>query len=73
VLVRGGRRPVVGRISMDQCVVDLGPGGAEPGETVTVLGPGDDGEPTPADWAAWSDTIEHEVVTGLGTRVWSRS
>ena len=41
-----GGRPVVGRISMDQAVVDLGPDGGEPGETVTVFGPGDDGEPT---------------------------
>ncbi|MBA2953102.1 alanine racemase [Nocardioides sp. MAH-18] len=73
VLVRGARRPLVGRISMDQCVVDVGPGGAEPGETVTILGPGDDGEPTAADWAGWSDTIEHEVVTGLGARVRSRT
>ena len=66
VLVRGARRRVVGRISMDQTVVDLGPDGAEPGETVTVLGPGDRGEPTVAEWATWADTIEHEVVTGLG-------
>jgi alanine racemase len=66
---RGGRRPVVGRISMDQVVVDLGPSGGEPGETVTVFGPGDAGEPTVADWAAWSGTLEHEIVTGLGGRV----
>src|SRR4051794_21075333 len=73
VLVRGRRRPVVGRISMDQVVVDLGAGGAEPGETVTVFGPGEGGEPTVADWAAWSDTIEHEVVTGLGARLARRT
>lgn len=73
VLVRGTRRPVIGRISMDQTVVDLGPDGAEPGETVTVLGPGGLGEPTVAEWAVWADTIEHEIVTGLGSRVRSRS
>ena len=75
VLVRGRRCPVVGRISMDQTVVDLGPGlagRAEPTEQVTVFGPGDDGEPTVADWAGWADTIEHEIVTGIGPRV-SRS
>lgn len=69
VLVRGVRRPVVGRISMDQVVVDLGRAGAEAGETVTVLGPGHDGEPTVAEWAGWADTIEHEIVTGIGARV----
>jgi alanine racemase len=60
---------VVGRISMDQTVVDLGEDGGEPGETVTVFGPGDGGEPTVADWAGWADTLEHEIVTGLGGRV----
>jgi len=66
---RGRRAPVVGRISMDQVVVDLGESGGEVGDGVTVFGPGDDGEPTVADWARWSDTIEHEIVTGIGTRV----
>lgn len=69
VLVRGTRRPVVGRISMDQVVVDLGRTGAEAGEQVTVFGPGAAGEPTVAEWAAWADTIEHEIVTGIGARV----
>ena len=69
VLVRGVRRPLVGRISMDQVVVDLGADGAQPGDTVTVFGPGRDGEPTVAEWAAWAGTIEHEVVTGIGARV----
>ena len=52
-----------------QVVVDLGPDGAEPGETVTAFGPGDGGEPTVADWAAWAGTLEHEIVTGIGGRV----
>ncbi|GIG39299.1 alanine racemase [Cellulomonas phragmiteti] len=69
VLVRGRRRPVVGRISMDMAVVDLGADGTGAGEVVTVLGPGNDGEPTVREWAAWSGTIEHEVVTGLGARL----
>lgn len=68
VLVRGVRRPVVGRISMDQAVVDLGETGARTGDTVTLLGPGDTGEPTAADWAGWSQTLPHEIVTGLGNR-----
>ena len=69
VVVRGRRRPLVGRLSMDMAVVDLGDTRAVPGDVVTVLGPGDHGEPTVADWAAWSGTIEHEVVTGLGRRL----
>jgi alanine racemase len=69
VLVHGVRRPVVGRISMDQSVVDLGDVAAGPGEVVTVFGPGDLGEPTVAEWAAWAETIPHEIVTGIGPRV----
>ncbi|MDN4162305.1 alanine racemase [Nocardioides abyssi] len=66
VLVAGRRRPLVGRVSMDQVVVDLGERPVDLGATVTLLGPGDAGEPTAADWADWSGTIPHEVVTGLG-------
>jgi alanine racemase len=69
VLLRGRRRPLVGRISMDQVVVDLGDDEVLPGETATVLGPGAAGEPTVSEWARWADTIEHEVVTGLGARL----
>lgn len=69
VLVRGARRPLVGLLSMDQAVVDLGPDGAELGDPVTVFGPGAHGEPTVAEWAAWAGTIEHEIVTGIGARV----
>lgn len=79
VLLRGRRLPVVGRISMDQLVVDLGPGAPGrsragdhpvlPGETATLLGPGDAGEPTVDDWAAWSGVLPHEIVTGFGPRL----
>ncbi|RNL62028.1 alanine racemase [Nocardioides marmoriginsengisoli] len=67
--VRGERVPVVGRISMDMAVVDLGASGAEVGEIVTVFGPGDAGEPTVREWADAADVLEHEIVTGLGARV----
>ncbi|UIN29362.1 alanine racemase [Microbacterium binotii] len=69
VLVRGRRRPIVGLISMDMAVIDTGDDFLTPGETVTVFGPGDQGEPTVADWARWSETIEHEIVTRIGARV----
>jgi alanine racemase len=69
VLVRGCRRPIVGRMSMDQFVVDLADTGAAVGETVTVFGPGEAGEPSIAEWAVWSGTIEHEIVTRVGGRV----
>ena len=69
IAIRGRRHPVVGRISMDQVVVDLGDDAVAPGTTATVLGPGAAGEPTVREWADWAGTIEHEVVTGFGARV----
>lgn len=69
VQVRGRRMPVVGRFSMDMIVVDTGDVQLQHGETVTVFGPGTAGEPTVADWARWAGTIEHEIITGIGSRV----
>ena len=68
VFVRGRRRPVVGRVSMDSLVVELGDEPADPGETAIVFGPGDHGEPTVANWARWGQTIEHEIVVAVGAR-----
>lgn len=69
VLLRGRRRRIVGRISMDQSVVDVSGDAVTPGEVATVFGPGRHGEPLVSDWAGWADTIEHEIVTGIGSRV----
>ncbi|MGW6705633.1 alanine racemase [Streptomyces sp. NPDC054956] len=66
VLVRGRRRPVVGRISMDQIVVDVGEEPVRSGEVVTLLGPGAGGEPTACDWAGWAGTLPHEILATLG-------
>ena len=69
VLLRGRRVPLVGTVSMDQVVVDVGDDGVQPGEIATVFGPGDAGEPTVREWAAWAGTVEHEIVTRIGPRV----
>lgn len=69
VLLRGRRVPIVGTISMDQLVLDVGDAGIGPGEVATLFGPGDEGEPTLRDWAGWAATIEHDIVTRIGPRV----
>ncbi|MGA8257525.1 MAG: alanine racemase [Nocardioides sp.] len=69
VLLSGRRCPIVGRVSMDQVVVDTGDHDVQPGELATVFGPGIAGEPTISEWACWADTIDHEIVTGVGARV----
>jgi alanine racemase len=65
VLLGGQRRPVVGRVCMDQVVVDCGDAAVAEGDEVVLFGPGDRGEPTAQDWADTLDTIHYEVVTGV--------
>jgi alanine racemase len=72
VWVDGKRRPIRGRICMDQFVVELGgPDGpaAAPGDEVVLFGPGTSGEPTADDWARACGTIHYEIVTRMGGRL----
>ncbi len=69
VWVSGRRRPVVGRVCMDQFVVDLGGDLPEPGETVVLFGPGTHGEPTAQEWAQACGTISYEIVSRVGGRM----
>jgi alanine racemase len=71
VLINGRRRPNVGRICMDQFVVDLGPGPVDvsEGDDAILFGPGDGGEMTALDWAELLGTISYEVVTSPRGRV----
>ncbi len=64
---RGRRVPVVGRVCMDQLMLDLGPDGdAEPGERVDLIG-GD--APTAFDLAADAGSFVYELLTRIGPRV----
>ena len=69
VWVAGRRRPVRGRICMDQFVVDLGEDDLVPGTDVVLFGSGDEGEPTAQDWAVACGTINYEIVTRIGGRL----
>src|ERR1700722_13677267 len=71
VLINGRRRPGVGRICMDQFVVDLGPGPVDvaDGDEAILFGPGTRGEPTAQEWADLLDTIHYEVVTSPRGRI----
>jgi alanine racemase len=68
VWVAGARRPIRGRICMDQFVVDLGDDEAVAGDPVVLFGSGADGEPTAQDWAEACATINYEIVTRIGGR-----
>jgi len=65
----GARRPVLGRVCMDQFVIDLGDDAVETGTNVVLFGEGTDDEPTAQDWADVADTISYEIVTRIGGRI----
>ncbi len=60
----------IGRVSMDQFVVDLGAQSkAQSGDWVVIFGNGSHGEFTADDWGVASQTINYEIVTRIGPRV----
>jgi alanine racemase len=71
VLINGRRRRNVGRVCMDQFLVDLGPGPVDvaEGDDAILFGPGTHGEPTAQEWADLLGTINYEVVTSPRGRV----
>ena len=70
VLVGGQKAPIVGRVCMDQFVVDVShiPGVAE-GDEVVLIGSQGDERITPEEVAALAGTINYEVTTGLLQRI----
>jgi alanine racemase len=70
IFVAGKRAPLIGRVSMDQFVVDLGSNSlAKTGDEVIVFGDGSQGEYTIDEWAKACGTINYEIVTRIGVRV----
>ena len=70
VSFNGKRAPIIGRVSMDQFVVDLGAAStAKSGDWVSIFGPGSGGEYTADDWGGASGSINYEIVTRIGPRV----
>jgi alanine racemase len=69
VLIRGKRYPVVGRVCMDQIMVNIEWDSAYNGDVVTLLGQDGDELITCEDLAGWAGTIPYEVLTNLNTRI----
>ncbi len=65
VWLHGKRRPVAGRVCMDQLVVDCGDDEPPLGAEVVLFGDGANGEPTAREWADKIGTIDYEIVTGM--------
>jgi alanine racemase len=70
VFFAGKRCPIIGRVSMDQFVVDLGPETtAKAGDYVVIFNNGAAGEYTAEDWGVASGSINYEMTTRIGPRV----
>lgn len=69
VIVHGQRRKVVGRICMDQIMVDIGWSSAFNGDEIVLLGGSGEASIRIEELAAWAGTIPHEVLTSINTRV----
>ncbi|MFB9308889.1 alanine racemase [Agromyces hippuratus] len=69
VWIAGARRPVVGRIAMDQFVVDVGEDPVATGDEVVLFGDPQTGAPSADEWGDAADTIGYEIVTRIGARV----
>lgn len=70
VIIRGVKYRQVGRICMDQMVVNLGADGSGyNGDEVVLIGRQGEEHITAEDLAHWAGTIPYEILTNINTRV----
>jgi alanine racemase len=69
VLIGGKRRPLAGRVTMDQIVVDCGDDEIQVGDEVVLIGRQGLEEITADEWSTITNTISYEVVCRIGSRL----
>jgi alanine racemase len=69
VIIRGKKYPVIGRICMDQLMVNIEWETAYNNDEVILLGESGETAVRCEDLAAWAGTIPYEVLTNINTRV----
>jgi alanine racemase len=71
VLIRGQRCPVLGRVTMDQTIIDVTDlrVTVRPGEAVVLVGRQSGAEITLAEFSQWSDSIPWETLCSVTKRV----
>ena len=70
VLLAGKRAPIIGRICMDQMMVDVsGIQGIKQGDTAVLLGSMGREKISAADWADRCGTISNEILSRMGARL----
>jgi alanine racemase len=70
VLLHGKACPILGRVTMDQIVIDVSHlPGAQSGDVATLLGRDGESEISASRLAELADTISWDIFTGIGQRV----
>jgi len=70
VIVNGKKYAQVGRICMDQFMVNVGDDEARVGDPIVLLGSAESGQTISVeDLAEWAGTNEYEIMTNIGARV----
>jgi alanine racemase len=69
VLIGGRRRPIVGVVTMDQLMVDVGDMGVAVGDEVVLIGEQGGHAVRAEDWAERLGTIGYEIVCAITSRV----
>jgi alanine racemase len=69
VLIGGRRCPIVGVVTMDQLMVDVGDADVAVGDDVVLIGRQGDEHIRSEDWAERLGTIGYEIVCGISRRV----
>jgi alanine racemase len=66
VAIGGERHPIIGRVAMDVCVVEVGSADVRRGDPIVFFGDPQDGAPVLGDWARESGLSALEIVAGVG-------
>ena len=69
VLIKGEQYPLVGKICMDQCMVEVGDAPVQVGDEVVLIGQQGAKQITVDQVASWLDTINYEIICGISFRV----
>ncbi len=69
VIIRSKKYPVIGRVSMDQIVVNIESDSAYNGDEVILIGSDGKNIISCEDLAEWAGTIPYEILTNINTRV----
>ncbi len=70
VIIRGKKYPIVGRVCMDQIMVNIEWETAYNGDEVLLIGESDSGAMITCDeLSEWAGTIPYEILTNINTRV----